>query len=119
MTKLYNLNTVKMGSESILHKRSNKYYNLESYLNTDQVIYRDVQFTKNNISSKTAVYQETSVPSVSGYTCVAVSVLSVSGGNSGYCLVSCAISGDNTVWNGAGSSASPTIKLRYVYIKNN
>ena len=84
----------------------------------DLITYRDIQFTKNNISSKSAVYQETSVPSVSGYTCIGVDVLSLSGGSSGYCLVSSGINGDNTIWNGAGSSASPTVKLRYIYLKN-
>lgn len=82
------------------------------------IVYRDVQFTKNNISSKSAVYQQTSVPTVSGYTCIGVTTISLSGGSSGYCLVSSAINGDNTVWNGAGSSASPTVKLRYIYLKN-
>ena len=82
------------------------------------IVYRDVQFTKNNITSKSAVYVETSVPTVSGYTCIGVTTLSLSGGSSGYCLVSSATNGDNTVWNGAGSSASPTVKLRYIYLKN-
>lgn len=123
MSKIFKLIKDKLSSDSIIHKKNNQFYNLETYLNNlnfnDLIIYRDITFTKSSIGSKSVAYVETTVPIITGYTCVGVSVTKLSGGNSGYCVVAPATNGDNVVWNGATSSASPTVGLRYLYLKNN
>lgn len=48
-TKLYNLISEKIGSSSILHKKNNKYYNLESLLNPI-VLYDNSSGTNGNVS---------------------------------------------------------------------
>lgn len=88
------------------------------------VIYRDLTITPStaiNVPANGVVYYSGYTnPSVSGYTCVSVSVLSQQGSAGGYCVFAPRASTSGmTICNNHSAAASITeIKLRYVFLKN-
>ncbi len=79
--------------------------------------YRDVGFSK-TINANSYEYASVTVPEVSGFTCIACSVLNGSGTNNGYIQVNPRINGDVALYNPTNSSVTDTFYIRYVYLQN-
>lgn len=88
------------------------------------VIYRDLTIEPSTAISIPAngsiYYTNYTTPSVSGYTCVAVSVINQTGSAGGYCIfMPRLITNGITIHNNNNSAASITkLQLRYVFLKN-
>lgn len=86
--------------------------------NDEAVIYREIELSELSIAAGATTYTTFTIPSVSGYTCIAVNHWYSSGASNAYCVMSATTGGYLTVYNGGSSAASPTIRLRAIYIKN-
>lgn len=120
-----NGNTVSIGSlnSSCCHIYNSAnipfYFNKNILVNGNtlsSITYKDVSFSK-TIASKSYEYASVTVPTVSGFTCIACSVYYGSGANNGYVQVSPTINGDIALYNPTGSSVTDTFHIRYVYMK--
>lgn len=79
--------------------------------------YRDVSFSK-TINANSYEYASVTVPEVSGFTCIACSVLNGSGANNGYIQVNPRINGDVALYNPTNSSVTDKFYIRYIYLQN-
>lgn len=120
-----NGNTVSIGSlnSSCCHIYNSAnipfYFNKNILVNGNtlsSITYKDVSFSK-TIASKSYEYVSVTVPTVSGFTCIACSVNYGSGASNGYVQVRPTISGDIALYNPTGSSVTDTFHIRYVYMK--
>lgn len=120
-----NGNTVSIGSLNSSYCHVYNSANIPFYFNKNilvngntlsSITYKDVSFSK-KIASKSYEYVSVTVPTVSGFTCIACSVHSGSGASNGYVQVRPTISGDIALYNPTGSSVTDTFNIRYVYMK--
>lgn len=120
-----NGNTVSIGSlnSSCCHIYNSAnipfYFNKNILVNGNtlsSITYKDVSFSK-TIASRSYEYASVTVPTVSGFTCIACSVYYGSGASNGYVQVSPTINGDIALYNPTGSSVTDTFHIRYVYMK--
>lgn len=121
-----NGNTVSIGSLNSSYCHIYNSANIPFYFNKNilvngntlsSITYKDVSFSK-TIASKSYEYASVTVPTVSGFTCIACSVYSGKGASNGYVQVRPAINGDIALYNPTGSSVTNTFNIRYVYLKN-
>lgn len=86
------------------------------------ITFRDVDITGiTSIASKSNIYTEFNIPQVEGYTPIAINLLNANGAANGLCVYSFRLQNPSflTIYNGGGSTATPTnIKARIVYLKN-
>ena len=120
-----NGNTVSIGSLNSSYCHIYNSANIPFYFNKNilvngntlsSITYRDVSFSK-TIASKSYQYASVTVPTVTGFTCIACSVYSGSGSSNGYVQVRPAINGDIALYNPTNSSVTNTFNIRYVYMK--
>ena len=120
-----NGNTVSIGSLNSSYCHIYNSANIPFYFNKNilvngntlsSITYKDVSFSK-TIASKSYEYASVTVPTVSGFTCIACSVYSGKGASNGYVQVRPAINGDIALYNPTGSSVTNTFNIRYVYLK--
>ena len=120
-----NGNTVSIGSlnSSCCHIYNSAdipfYFNKNILVNGNtlsSITYKDVSFSK-TIASRSYEYVSVTVPTVSGFTCIACSVYYGSGASNGYVQVRPTINGDIALYNPTGSSVTDTFYIRYVYMK--
>lgn len=120
-----NGNTVSIGSlnSSCCHIYNSAnipfYFNKNILVNGNtlsSITYKDVSFSK-TIASKSYEYVSVTVPTVSGFTCIACSVNYGSGPSNGYVQVRPTISGEIALYNPTDSSVTDTFYIRYVYMK--
>lgn len=78
--------------------------------------YRDVSFSK-TINANSYEYVSLSVPEISGFSCIACSVLNGSGTNNGYIQVNPRINGDVALYNPTSSNVTDTFYIRYIYLQ--
>ena len=90
--------------------------------NIPMITYRDVSITGiSSIASKSYAYVEFDIPTISGYTPIAISLLNANGGANGFCVYTARLQNPSffTVFNAGGSTATPTnLRVRIVYLKN-
>lgn len=72
MTKLYNTNDSKIGCESILLKKNNKYYNLQNYINDLTKIKTFEQYTGAIASGNTTTLNFNNIDNENGYKPIAI-----------------------------------------------
>lgn len=121
-----NSNTVTIGSQNSNFCHIYNSANIPFYFNKNilvngntlsSITYKDVSFSK-TIASRSYECASVTVPTVTGFTCIACSVYYGSGASNGYVQVRPAISGDIALYNPTGSSVTNTFHIRYVYLKN-
>lgn len=121
-----NGNTVSIGSLNSSYCHIYNSANIPFYFNKNilvngntlsSITYKDVSFSK-TIASRSYEYASVTVPTVTGFTCIACSVHSGRGTSNGYVQVRPAINGDIALYNPTGSSVTDTFNIRYVYLKN-
>lgn len=91
---------------------------LVGQLNESQITTKVIEVGEIEVASKTSIYRDIQVPQLSGYICVGVNLYFMSGIANGYCNVTATVTGGLTVYNGAGETAHPNIRLRAIYLKN-
>lgn len=121
-----NSNTVTIGSQNSNFCHIYNSANIPFYFNKNilvngntlsSITYKDVSFSK-TIASRSYEYASVTVPTVTGFTCIACSVYYGSGASNGYVQVRPTINGDIALYNPTGSSVTDTFHIRYVYLKN-
>jgi hypothetical protein len=121
-----NGNTVSIGSQNSNFCHIYNSANIPFYFNKNilvngntlsSITYKDVSFSK-TIASRSYEYASVTVPTVTGFNCIACSVYYGSGASNGYVQVRPTISGDVALYNPTGSSVTDTFYIRYVYLKN-
>lgn len=92
--------------------------NLVKVLNEEIIKTKVIEVGEIEIASKASVYRAITVPTIQGYTCIGINLYYMTGGSNGYCNVTATVAGGLTVYNGAGETAHPNIRLRAIYLKN-
>lgn len=126
MKSTSNGNTVSIGSQNSscchIYNSANIpfYFNKNILVNGNtlsSITYKDVSFSK-TIASRSYEYASVTVPTVTGFNCIACSVYYGSGASNGYVQVRPTINGDVALYNPTSSSVTDTFHIRYVYLKN-
>lgn len=91
---------------------------LVGHLNESQITTKVIEVGEIEIASKASVYRAITIPTIQGYTCIGINLYYMTGGANGYCNVTATVTGGLTIYNGAGKTAHPNIRLRAIYLKN-
>lgn len=85
---------------------------------TTFVTYRDVSVSNVSIPANNAAYGTFTVPSVTGYTCIGITVWSITGAGSGYMVVM-PYNGGFAAVNNTSTARTVGLVFRCIYVKNN
>lgn len=120
-----NSNTVTIGSQNSNFCHIYNSANIPFYFNKNilvngntlsSITYKDVSFSK-TIASRSYECASVTVPTVTGFTCIACSVYYGSGASNGYVQVNPRISGDVALYNPTNSNVTDTFHIRYIYLQ--